>query len=102
MARPMVLIQKATLEELWYKYAQGVPIQKLIAQYSLDITPPTLTKLLMYLSAANEAKNDHIGEIISLSIFPDWLNDLNTIICKQPSNWKYVGNMPLGHWEEIR
>ena len=97
----MILMQRSVLMELWHKYRQGVPVQKLISQYNIPLTPPTFTKLLMFVSAANEANQDSVGTIIDNSIFPVWLAETDAVIAKQPKNWRYEGKMPLGEWVKI-
>jgi len=107
MARPMLLIRQPLLTELYSKYRDGVPVSKLIAQHALGITPPTLTKLLMYMDAANEAKHDEVGQIIYASLFPEWLQDEPNVteigkhkdVVLQSPQWRYTGKMPIGNWE---
>lgn len=100
MARPMVLMQEDTLNELWYKHAQGVPVLAIIRQYNLEgkITAPTLTKLLSYMTAMQDA-SDAVNAIIHASLFPRWLTDNDAkLIMTNPQEWYYTGKMPLGQW----
>lgn len=99
MARPMILMQEALLKELYDKYAQGVPVLKLIRQYKLDakITAPTLSKLLSYMKAMHQA-DSNISIIIYNSLFPNWLVTNTKLINSSPNNWFYSGQMPLGKW----
>jgi hypothetical protein len=96
----MFLIQEELFEKLYHKYRQGVPISRLIQQHSLAITHPTLTKLIMYYDAWQEAYNDEVGSIIFRSLFPEWLtnNQDNKNVLLQPPEWRYEGKMPLGQW----
>lgn len=100
MARPMILIQEDLLNQLSNRYATGVPICKLIKQYDLPITPPTLTKLISYNLMCDEVSYD-IAKIIHNSLFPEWLSSQDKLVLKQSSEWRYIGKMPLGKWEAV-
>lgn len=100
MARPMLLIKRELLEKLWYKHAEGVGISKLISIHNLPLTPPTLTKLILYVCKADEAATDEIGKIITDSLYPRWLEEAKEDVVKQCSDWRYEGKMPLGKWVE--
>ena len=105
MARPMLLMQEVLLSDLWAKQQVGVPVSTLIQQELLDITPPTLTKLLSYMSILEQEEmkeNEFVYQMVYSSLFPDWLTANEEIqIMKQPNGWKYVGKFPLGHWKCI-
>lgn len=107
MARPTILMQEDLLSEIWAKYNQGVPVLTLIKQYEIEdiITPPTLTKLLKYVSALeniNPEGPQEAYELIYNSLFPTWIGGYNSCcpIVTQPKTWKYIGNMPFGKWEK--
>lgn len=103
MARPMLLIPKPLLEQLYYENTEGVPVSVLVRKHNLNITHPTLTKLISCLQYAHEAK-PAVKKIILSSLFPEWLEDVNNTsidkpVYKQPSTWRYTGKFPLGKWE---
>lgn len=100
MARPMILIKEKLLNEIYNKYKQGVPVLKLIRQYSLgeSITAPTLTKLLSYKIAMETTKNKEIKQSIKTSLFPEWLDANKGNVQTNPKEWYYVSKMPLGEW----
>lgn len=104
MARPMVLIKRNLLKEMYDKYEQGVPVLKLIAQYRLEdsITAPTLTKLLGYYENMHKLKADKSKKAIALtidhSLFPEWLENSIFNVTTAPSLYSYSGKMPLGSW----
>lgn len=104
MARPMLLMQEELLSILWQKQQVGVPVSTLIQQEQIDITPPTLTKLLTYMSALEDQalqkeENHDTYNMIYNSLFPQWLIDHEHVpIMRQPNGWKYVGQFPLGIW----
>lgn len=102
MARPMVLMQENLLTEIYNKHAQGVPILKLIRNYSLDgvITAPTLTKLLKYMKAKDTTQDSNIHKLIQDSLFPQWLKEQEDkkILASCPQEYFYSGRMPLGVW----
>ncbi len=105
MARPMLLMQEVLLSELWAKQQVGVPVSTLIQQELLDITPPTLTKLLRFMSILEQEElkeNPDIYEMIYNSMFPDWLtSNEEVLIMTQPNGAKYIGKFPLGKWITI-
>lgn len=98
MARPMILIKQSKLDELWYKVAEGVPLCKLIRMHNLKITHPTLSKLIDYVSAADSCTDSKAQKLILASLYPAWLEEYDTDVVKQPSDWRYEGKMPLGKW----
>lgn len=99
MARPMLLIQKDLLIELHDKHIKGVPVSRLIKDHNLDITSPTLSKLLTHFEASEKAKEQNSKDLILASLFPPWLGESNKDIVLQPQDWVYHGRMPLGEWE---
>lgn len=104
MARPMLLMQEVLLSDLWSKQQVGVPVSTLIQQEELDITPPTLTKLLSYMSVLEQEEmkeNELVYTMVYNSLFPDWLlvNE-ELLIMKQPHGWRYIGQFPLGYWKQ--
>lgn len=110
MARPMILMQRSLLEELYIEYARGVPIAKLKAKYSVRLTPPTLNKLIQYFSIAKSNENTNVvrhkqdGQKIATtvynSLFPEWLNDSTETLVVQDPGWYYTGMFPFGEWQK--
>lgn len=100
----MILIKREKLDKLYDGWIQGVPYSKLIRMHNLNITHPTLSKLMEYFStyqciATCEKPEANTAEgIILASLFPDWLSQYDTDVVKQPSDWRYEGKMPLGKW----
>lgn len=102
MARPMLLINEQMLLRLHEQHEAGVPICKLIVKFNLNITPPTLTKLISYMSAMHTSKDASIINTIRESLFPEWLklnNNPANVVVKQPGTYRYTGKFPLGKWE---
>jgi hypothetical protein len=103
MARPMLLIPKPLLEQLYYENTEGVPVSVLVRKHSLNITHPTLTKLIACLQYVDKAKPE-VKNIMLSSLFPEWLKNASMAetdkpVHKQPSTWRYTGKFPLGKWE---
>lgn len=101
MARPMILICKHLLEQLYYESTMGVGISKLLDKYALPITHPTLAKLLSYMDALNEVKEcKEVYDTIHASLFPAWIEAWLTPhgCVTQPAEYKYEGTFPLGKW----
>lgn len=100
----MVLVKKSLLSVIHKKWSQGVPALLLIRLYELEgkITPPTLTKLLKFMSVMSETKDNEVKAVIAESLFPKWLSaearNSKESICKQPKTMVYRGRMPLGYW----
>ena len=105
MARPMVLMQEILLSILWSKQQIGVPIRTLIQQNKLNITSPTLAKLLSYMSILEQEEmkeNEEAYSLIYKSLFPNWLLAHEDIqLMTQPNGWKYKGKFPFGYWEHV-
>lgn len=105
MARPMVLMQSNDLQQLYGEWKLGVPVKKLKDKYSIELTEPTIKKLLNYYDIGFTA-NQEIQKQVFDSLFPDWLvkamNKTHTMYrgYYQPSEYFYTGRMPLGEWKK--
>ena len=93
--RPMLLISKKQLANLYMLKVQGVTLANMIRNNKLEISNTKLSKALqhysMYVNASQENKNT-----IHDSLFPEWLiADFQTQNSKE---WVYVGTFPLGKW----
>jgi hypothetical protein len=110
MARPMILMQRSLLEDLHTEYVRGVPIAKLKVKYSVNLTPPTLNKLIQHFDIAksNETTNvvrhkvdgQKIATTVYNSLFPEWLNNSTETLVTQDSSWYYTGMFPFGEWKK--
>lgn len=98
MARPMLLMKKELLMQMYFLRGEGVPVCKLIQKHDIAMTPPTLTKLLSYVDASETTCNAQVDKLIYNSLFPQWLDEAENDVVKQPSEWRYEGKMPLGKW----
>lgn len=97
MSRPMLVMQRTLLSELHSKRAIRVPLTSLIEQHKLDITHPTLSKMLQHYDALIRITHKETAELISASLFPEWMNSKDKIQT-QPSDWYYTGHFPMGKW----
>ncbi len=97
MARPMILIEEALLKELYTKHKDGVKYNTLIKHYDLDITGPTIKKLL-YFYDFMVTSEPVLSSMIRKSLFPKWL--VNEVQQQKPGEWAYAGTMPIGSWKE--
>ena len=108
MARPMILIKFSLLSKLYDERQLGVPLQKLIANHHLPIKHPTLSKILEYydswkvIASKSDTKEEYAitANIISASLFPNWLSHTLGDVTKQPADWYYEGQFPLGKWKQ--
>lgn len=102
------LIMQPQLQELSKLRGLGVPIKKLLKDHDLDMTSPTLVKLLDDYDEMREfAKDcpspgypfeaDTPQAKIHASLFPEWLNIIDGIQV-QPKEWIYRGKWPKGNW----
>lgn len=106
MAMPITLMQEDTISLLWHKSKMGVPVTTLIKQEDLNITSPTLTKLLSYvdlLEAQNVIDDEALYNTIYNSLFPEWLTkEEDKDIVKQPAGVVYEGMFPFGEWKDLK
>lgn len=103
MARPMILMRPQLLNAIHAEHKLGVPVVKLLKRYNLNITSPTLAKLLTYrrmLDKANSEADVTTAEIIQASLYPAWLVNQSNDIMYQPATHYYTGTMPLGEWRQ--
>lgn len=100
MARPILLMKKDTLAPIYEKREIGVPLTKLIEQYHLNITHPTLARMIDNYAALDSAKNKCIKDLLEKALFPSWLVNQNNQVCKQPKDWYFAGIFPYGEWKE--
>lgn len=98
MPRPMFLIKEPLLKQLSEEATIGVPVATLVSKYKLEVTPPTLSKMISHYKAMITAPDDKSKKIIELSLFPNWLDYKDQPIIKQPSQYRYSGSFPLGKW----
>lgn len=103
MARPMKLMRPQLLNKIYAEHTMGVPVVKLLKKHNIDLTSPTLAKLLNYrhmLEKANAEGNTDAATIIERSIYPKWLTEQDEDILLQPPTHFYSGSMPLGEWQQ--
>lgn len=99
MPRPMYLIKEPYLKELTDLHSAGVPVATLVNKYSLDITPPTLSKLIKTMRNYLECNNERGRVVMEASLFPEWLKNMEDgPLGKQPTTHKYIGPFPIGKW----
>lgn len=99
MARPCILIKKELLIRLHEANKAGVPYSKLVRNYDLTVSQPTLAKLIHYITIAGNSPKE-VADIIHASLYPAWSEQSETNCTVQPSTWYYRGKMPLGEWVE--
>lgn len=98
MSRPMLLVRKEVLEELHSKRKLNVPLTSLIKQHRLDMTHPTLSKMLTYYDALVNVEDPTTAEVIKASLFPEWLKQSCGAVSSCPYEWYYSGVFPFGKW----
>lgn len=97
----MVLMHLIDLDQIHKEHSLGVPVAKLIAKYGIELTDPTVTKLIKYYDALFKAADAEVKETITNSLNPQWLKDQSYKYFEvhyQPYEWYYSGRMPLGEW----
>lgn len=91
-------MQESLLKTIHEKRKLDVPLTKLIQQHKLDITHPTLSRMLTHYEAL--VSPDIVqanAERIRASLFPEWLAGPRAVV-SQPADWYYTGMFPLGEW----
>lgn len=103
MARPMLLIKEPLLRQLWLANEEGIPLSKLLRKHHIPLSPPTLAKLINFMSIIDSIQLEAgLRDIVYKSVFPQWLAIENGSVHKQPENWHYRGKMPFGYWEQSK
>lgn len=108
MARLPILVKKDILLKAYEKWQIQVPITKIKQQLGLNISLPTLAKLIDWLDLANLLKaqsnstNNELVAKIFASLFPEFVKFKNGINeTTPPSNYQYKGLMPFGNWKKL-
>jgi hypothetical protein len=108
MARPGTkrkLLPEVFLEQLASLSVQGVPKSRIIKDYSLDLTPPTLSGLIndylimKTLLGHKQKARQQVGKKMQLSLFPSWLDPSFHAVQIEPAGARYSGSFPFGDWE---
>jgi len=89
--KPRKLLTRKALASLHHKTTEGVPLARALRQLNINVTLPTATKLLTHYASLH-------SDIVSASLFPDWLDEDGPALQEQPSTAKYDGYFPLGEW----
>ncbi len=100
MARPIKLVKRKILFEIAELHKDGVPISFLIRKFKLNITPPTLSKLVDYTLKFIDCEQTNQATaalLIHHSLWPEEFKFDRDVIT-QPNNYAYIGKMPLGKW----
>lgn len=78
----------------------GVPLTKLIQQHRLDITHPTLSRMLTHYDVLVSPEiSEANARRVRASLFPAWLDGPHAVV-SQPVDWYYTGVFPLGEWRQ--
>jgi len=98
--RKRKLLSCTALTKLEAKETAGIPLAVAMRQMSIDMSRPAVVKLLAHMKNSD---NYRLGEehklVVSLSLFPEWLDKQSDYAQEQPDNWKYVGYFPSkGEW----
>lgn len=85
------LLSRTAIKELQERLNMGVPLSTAIVRLELNISRPTVKKILSY---AESSKFDN-------SIFPPWLEECPKVQ-EKPDDWRYIGYFPLGEWQQCK
>lgn len=96
----MILMKEDLLKVLHEeRKLAGNTLEKLIAKHRLNITHPTLSRLLKHYGLLVSPDLLSYAEvIIRNSMFPAWLYEVKGVVVSQPVSWYYTGIFPLGEW----
>lgn len=93
MSRAKILIAEDLLSKLYNEHILGVSYTKIIKNYNLNITIPTLKNILKYyyyLLNTNTKYNDNVRQ----TLFPTWLSKP----MMKSTGHNYEGIYPFGLW----
>jgi len=98
--RKRKLLSCTALTKLEAKEMAGIPLAAAMRQMSIDMSRPAVVKLLAHMKKSDDYQLDEEYKlIITLSLFPEWLDKQIEHAQEQPDNWKYVGYFPSkGEW----
>ena len=100
MPKPYILITEPLLIKIFKDFSVGVPVAKLIKNYNLSMSQPTLNKLLnTYDILLNKSLVDSDYWTVWSSLFPCWPTMHSDNIMIQPATHVYYGTWPYGKWE---
>lgn len=91
------LLARRVLDWIDNRLRIGVPLSRAIRDADLDLTRPTVNKLVQYYAQVKEHPEKF--EMIEASLFPDWLDDNSVDVQENPENWVYLGCFPWGEWQ---
>lgn len=96
--RPRKLLAPKALTTLEVKVQAGIPLAAAMRQMQIDMSRPAVAKLLAWLKRADEdTKVDNL--VISLNLFPEWLDTDSMLPQEQPDTWVFDGHFPTkGLW----
>lgn len=78
----------------------GNTLEKLIARHRLDVTHPTLSRMLKhYDSFVALEPGTPLRAQVHASLFPEWLKLSCGKVVSQPYEWYYTGAFPFGEWK---
>jgi len=94
--RPRKLLSSKALVTLEVKVAAGIPLAAAMRQMELDMSRPAVAKLLEWLKKADMVEAD---PMLSLNLFPEWLDPDSMAPQEQPEEWLFEGHFPTrGQW----
>ena len=92
------LIAPQKLAELQKLRTLGVPIKRLLLDHNIDMTIPTLVKLLDVYADFEVDKNIETYN----ALFPAWIVPHIESVQIQPNKWRFYGKFPKGKWIKDR
>ena len=98
------LLSSRALSTLEAKVMSGIPLAVAMRQLEIDMSRPAVAKLLKYLTQADDPHlNEECKLVISLSLFPEWIDTDSLLPQEQPEDYKYIGHFPTkGEWVKCK
>ena len=93
--RKRKLITMETLSSIVQQTDIGVPLQRAMDNYNIDMSRPAVAKLVEHYKTANKTAERMLKRRLYDSLFPDWLIQDGQ---EQPDHATYDGYFPLGYW----
>lgn len=95
--RKRKLLSHKALTALETRTDLGVPLAEAMRQLKIEMSRPAVAKLIKLLKDSQYYEDD---VIITLSLFPDWLDKDCMTVQEEPEGWNYKGYFPHGEWYE--
>ena len=101
MPRPIKLLTRDTLTDIYNKVQEGKPLTQIAAETHYPVSLPTLYKLCnayttLQALSAKKGRQSEVYKALDDSLFPPWLQEDGQV--QDPAYVSYEGSFPSGKW----